>query len=243
MIELKQVSKRFGQQTALEGINLKADPGEILCLLGPNGSGKTTLLKIITGLVAPDEGQVSVQGLDPQRQAEQAKRLIGLSLGEERGFYGRLTGLQNLSFFGAFHGIMGKAFKERMRELDEWLNLKEALIVPFRKLSSGHRQKLSLARALLHDPMILLLDEPTKDLDPNAQMEFQNLVLEKLVEAQRKTILWATHQLAEAEVVGGRLVFLKEGKILKDSPLAHIKKSGLSLREIYTQCFGSTGPS
>lgn len=243
MIELKQVSKRFGPQTALEEINLSADPGEILCLLGPNGSGKTTLLKVIAGLVSPDEGWVAVKGLDPQREAQEAKGYIGLSLGEERGFYGRLTGLQNLSFFGTLHGITGRAFRERIRELTEWLDLKEALMIPFRNLSSGHRQRLSLARALLHNPTILLLDEPTKNLDPNAQMEFQHFVLGKLVKVHQKTILWATHQLAEAEAVSGRLIFLKEGRILTDSTLRQIKKSGLSLREVYTQCFGSTGPS
>lgn len=243
MIELKQVSKRFGRQTALEKINLKVDPGEILCLLGPNGSGKTTLLKIIAGLVSPDEGWVAVKGLDLQRKPREAKRCIGLSFGEERGFYGRLTGLENLSFFGALHGITGRAFKERINRLMQWLDLKEALGTSFQKLSSGQRQRLSLARALLHDPPILLLDEPTKNLDPNAQMAFQNLVLEKLMKAQKKMVLWATHQLAEAEAVSGRLLFLKEGRILRDNTLTQIQKSGIGLREVYTQCFGSTGPS
>ena len=243
IIELRQVSKRFGPQAALDEINLKVNAGEIVCLLGPNGSGKTTLLKTIAGLVLPDEGWVAVKGLDPQRQALQVKRHIGLTFGDERGFYGRLTGLQNLSFFGALHGVFGKAFEERIQELAPWLGLNNALNAAAQKLSTGQRQRLSLARTLLHDPPILLLDEPTKSLDPNAQTDLQNLILEKLVKAHQKTVLWATHQLAEAEAIGGRLVILKEGRILKDTTVTQIQKNGNNLREVYKQCFGSTGPS
>ena len=243
MIELQDISKRFGLRSALEEINLKVDASEILCLLGPNGSGKTTLLKIIAGLVLPDKGSVLVRGVHPQRQTQRDKRDFGLSLGEGLGFYGRLNGYQNLSFFGALHGLSSRALKGRIRELDHWLGLTQALVTPFQQLSSGQRQRLSLARALLHDPSILLLDEPTKNLDPNAQKNLQNFILEQLVKAHKKTVLLTTHQIAEAEAVGERVIFLKEGRILKETNLTQIHTSGISLREIYKQCFGPTGPS
>jgi len=243
MIELQNVSKRFGLQTALQEINLKVDAGEILCLLGPNGSGKTTLLKIIAGLVLPDKGSVLVRRVHQQRQSQKDKCDFGLSLGEGLGFYGRLTGYQNLSFFGALHGLSARALKGRIGELAQWLGLTEALITPFQKLSSGQRQRLSLARALLHNPSILLLDEPTKNLDPNAQMDLQNFILEQLVKEHKKTVLLTTHQIGEAEAMGRRVIFLKEGRILEDISVTQIHKSGLSLREIYKQCFGPIGLS
>ena len=183
VIELQRVSKKFGPHTVLQNIDLQLDVGEVLCVLGPNGSGKTTLLKIIAGLILPDEGQVAVMGHDLRTQPLKAKRCTGLSLAEGLDFYGRLTGFQNLSFFAALHGVSGAAFKERLRELVPWLGLKDILTTHSQKLSCGQQQRLSLARALLHDPPILLLDEPTKELDPNAQVDFRNLVLEKLVKA------------------------------------------------------------
>ncbi|MGH7273599.1 MAG: ABC transporter ATP-binding protein [Nitrospiria bacterium] len=243
MIELRHISKKFGPLTALEEINLKVDAGEILCLLGPNGSGKTTLLKIIAGLVLPDKGNVLVRGVHQQRQDQTDKYDFGLSLGDGLGFYGRLTGYQNLSFFGSLHGLSCRALKGRIGELAQWLGLAEALITPFQKLSSGQRQRLSLARALLHDPSILLLDEPTKNLDPNAQMDLRNFILEQLVKAHKKTILLTTHQIGEAEAVGERVAFLKKGRILKETTVIQVHKSGFSLRETYKQCFGPTGLS
>lgn len=213
MIELYQVSKRFGRQKALERVTLKVGPGEIVFLTGQNGSGKTTLLKIVAGLLVPDEGRVAVNGLDPQKSALEVKRFIGLLPGEDRGFYGRLTGRQNLDFFGALYGLTASAVRGRMRDLAESLGLADVLGKPFQTLSSGERQRLSLARLLLHGPPILLLDEPMRNLDSDTQKRFWEFVAGDLVRGETKAILWATHRLPEQEAAGGRILRLTRGRL------------------------------
>lgn len=229
MLLIQGLSKSFGKKAILQGIELSAREGEVMCLVGPNGSGKTTLLKILAGLVLPDRGSVQIGA------AKNSKSAIGISLSEERGFYGRLSGWENLRFFAALHGILGKAFEARVAQIQDLFPLEDLLKPVFQRFSSGMKQRLSLARALLHDPLILLLDEPTKSLDPEMALAVRNIVRLTFAEKSGKAILWATHNLAEAWKVAHRLAILSKGKVAASGAPQEISKNfpGKSPEEIY----------
>src|SRR5262245_26046037 len=173
---------------ALSGVSLSVARGEIFGLLGPNGAGKTTLIKILSGLILPTDGRAVIEGADASHGAEARKRL-GLVIADDRSFYWRLTGAQNLRFFGRLHGIYGAALEHRITLLLERLDLTSAAASIFANYSTGMRQRLAVARALLHDPPILLLDEPTRSLDPVAARSLRRFVQDELVARDGKTIL------------------------------------------------------
>lgn len=197
---------------ALDGVDLSVPGGVLVCLLGANGSGKTTLLKVLAGLVPPDQGRVEVAGFDVSLSPDEVRRRTGFSPGEERSFYGRLTGLENLRFFGSIRGIGQDALYARLGQLEKALTLKEILAAPYQKTSSGMKQRLSLARALLHEPPVLLLDEPTKSLDPSSSDSLRMHIKKQFLEDGR-AVLWSTHNIEEAWETGGEIVILSRGRI------------------------------
>ncbi len=197
---------------ALRDLDLTVGRGEILGLLGTNGAGKTTLLKILATLILPTSGRVTVEGCDVDGQADQVKALIGLGACEERSFYWRLTGRQNLEFFAAFHGLGPDAARGRIQQLREQLGL-EALDRHFAVYSTGMRHRLGIARALLRQPRILLLDEPTRSLDPLAAGELRRLIQDTLVGQMGCTVVLATHNLQEAEELCDRVAVLHKGRL------------------------------
>ena len=211
--------------SVLKGVNLTLNEGDFFCLMGPNGAGKTTLLKILSGLLLPEGGKVSLYGRDLTKAPPGTGRLLGFVSGEERSFYGQLTGRQTLGFFATLYDLRPKEAQERIRFLSRCLEFEGDLDKPFMKLSSGCRQRLALARGLLHDPRILFLDEPTKSLDPKSSREFLEWVRVSLSQKERKTVLFTTHRLEEASLsqrVGilsqGRLVFQGDhGLFLEES--------------------------
>jgi ABC-type methionine transport system ATPase subunit len=152
--------------TALDGLDLEVGRGRVFCLLGPNGAGKTTLIKVLATLVLPDGGRASVAGYDVALEPGPAKNAVGYAVSDERSFYWRLTGRQNLEFFGALYGLGGPARDRRIDELLRLAGLEEAADLRFNGYSTGMRQMLAFARALLADAAILLVDEPTRSLDP-----------------------------------------------------------------------------
>lgn len=204
---------RRPQRLVLDSICLSVAKGEIFGLLGPNGVGKTTLLKILATLVLPTSGQVLVNGYDVVKQGEKVRRLIGLFTGRERSFYFRLSGQQNLEFFGAMQGLKGPMLKRRIAEILARLNLNEHKNQMYMKYSTGMQRKLSLARALLADPPIYLLDEPTSSLDPASVREIHRIIRE--LKSQGKTVLLATHNMHEAEQLCDRIGILNAGRLLK----------------------------
>ena len=204
---------RIGQPvTALNDVSLTIEHGELCCLMGSNGAGKTTLLKVLAGLVLPTSGIILVSGTSVQRSTPQLRSRIGFASSDRPGFYDRLTGRQNLGFFAGLHGLSARAAAARIEELREWLAL-EALDRHYQEYSAGMRQRLLLARALLHDPPILLLDEPTKSLDPAQSDALQTLIADCLHRAQRTTILLTTHRPEEARRLGGRVAVLHQGSL------------------------------
>jgi len=199
--------------TVLDGLDLEVNRGEIFGLLGPNGAGKTTLLKILCTLVLPTTGSATVAGHDVVAAAGRVRQTIGYCLDTERSFYFRLTGRQNLAFFAALNNLESKQAAERIAELTEMLGLAAAVDKPFATYSKGMQQKLGLARALMTDPGVLLLDEPTKSLDPTAAAEFRRFLRKMLVDRFEKTILLVTHSLEDASECCDRIALMNQGRI------------------------------
>lgn len=200
---------------ALRDISLEIEEGEIFGLIGRNGAGKTTLTKIIATLVQPTSGTVSVGGFDSVRDDVRVRSLVGLATAEERSFYWRLTAQQNLLFFARLYGMNDQTAKKRIAGLFEKLDLEELAKRRFSDLSTGNKQRLAVARALLSDPPILLLDEPTRSLDPLAAANMR-----KIIEAlEGVSILLTSHNLSEIEELCGRVAIISAGSIrVVDTP-------------------------
>ena len=198
---------------ALRDLDLTVRRGEILGLIGTNGAGKTTLLKILATLILPTAGHVTVDGHDVAREADRVKAMVGLVTGDERSFYWRLTGRQNLEFFAAFQGLGARAARDRIEHLRRQLGL-DGLDRHFGVCSTGMRHRLAIARALLRQPGILLLDEPTRSVDPLAAGGLRRLIQEVLVAQTGCTAVLATHNLEEAEELCDRIAVLHEGRLV-----------------------------
>ena len=194
---------------ALKNICFDISEGEIFGLIGKNGAGKTTLTKIIATLVQPTDGRVSVAGFDSVTDEVKVRSLIGLATAEERSFYWRLTSEQNLIFFARLYGINDKSARTRIAELFEELNLTELAKRRFSELSTGNKQRLAVARALLPKPPILLLDEPTRSLDPLAASNMRDLISS----LRGISILLTSHNLAEVEELCSRVAIIAKGEI------------------------------
>lgn len=241
-------TKPFGKPErieALRGIDLHVKRGEIFGLLGPNGAGKTTLVKILSCLVLPDRGRAVVGGQDV-RHENKVKPLIGLVNSDERSFYWRLSGLDNLRFFARLYDVPGPRIASRIAELLERVDLVEAADRRFSDYSSGMKQRLAVARALLHDPPILLMDEPTRSLDPASSLSLRAFIRDELKGRDGKTILLATHNLREAEVLCDRLAILVNGTVRQVGSVAEVRRWGIDERrfrlEVSNWHDGISGP-
>jgi ABC-2 type transport system ATP-binding protein len=215
-ISVRKVAKRFGPVTALDDVSFDLAPGEVAALLGANGAGKTTLLRILGTTVICDSGDAIVSGHSVTKEPGAVRGSIGFLLPEERSWYWRLTGRHNLEFFAALYRLPRKEGRRRADRLLEEVGLLDAADRSFGGYSSGMRLRLSLARALLPEPPVMLLDEPTRSLDPVATKHFRDLMLQ--IAAQRDTaILIATHDLHEAASVASRILILTKG-VLSEAP-------------------------
>ena len=194
---------------ALRDVSLEIRDGEIFGLIGKNGAGKTTLTKIIATLVQPTSGKVSVKGFDSVEDDVKVRSLVGLATAEERSFYWRLTSEQNLMFFARLYGISDISAKMRIAELFEELNLKDLASRRFSELSTGNKQRLAVARALLPKPPILLLDEPTRSLDPLAAAKMREMIQS----LENVSVLLTSHNLSEIEELCSRVAIIANGTI------------------------------
>ena len=224
--------RRAERVTALAELSLETRAGEIFGLLGPNGAGKTTFLKILAGLILPTAGRALVGGIDVARDDRAVKRSIGFVTSDERSFYWRLTGRENLEFFGRLYGLSAAQARSAGRSLLRVMEMESLADRQFMAYSTGMKQRLAIARALLHDPPVLCLDEPTRSLDPIAAKHLRRFVIERLNRERGKTILLATHNLQEAEEMCGRLVVLDRGRVLRQGSVAEIT-AGLPGKDRY----------
>ncbi len=217
---------------ALDGVTFDVQPGEIFGLLGPNGAGKTTLLKILSCLIIQGSGRALVNGFDTLRQEMRVKASIGFVTSDERSFFWRLSGRENLHFFARLANLPGGEVRARCEALLGWLDLTSKADHPFMNYSSGMKQRMAVARALLHDPPVLYMDEPTRSLDPLAARHLRDLVLGPLNRDRGKTILLATHNLSEAEQMCDRIAILHRARVRRLGTLAEVR-SWARAREHY----------
>jgi ABC-2 type transport system ATP-binding protein len=203
---------------ALDKVNLEIRPGELFGLLGPNGSGKTTTIKCLSTILIPDEGTVTVNGFDVQKETAMVRASLGMVVGGERTLYWKLTARDNLMYFASLYKMQRAHAKKRIEELLETLQLSDRADERLEDYSTGMRQKVAIARALLHDPPILLLDEPTLGLDPSFSRQIRSQIRE-LSEKHGKTVLLTTHYMDEADQLCDRVAFINNGKIVAvDTP-------------------------
>ncbi len=216
LIQIREVSKRFKQVIAVDHIDLEIRKGEYLALLGPNGAGKTTLVEMVEGLQHPDKGEIIINGLSWKSHALQIRKIMGLSLQETR-FIDKLTVKEILNLFGSFYNLPRK----RSDEIIDLVNLKDKTNDYTINLSGGQRQRLALGVGLLNHPEILILDEPTTGLDPNARREIWE-ILRQLNHNKNITMILTTHYMEEAEKLCDRIVIMDQGKIIAQGTLRQL---------------------
>lgn len=223
--------------TTLDEVNLKVQEGEVLGLLGPNGAGKSTLIKILCTLILPSEGNAYVGGFDVVKEGQKVRSCIGFITTDERSFYWRLSGRENLQFFATLQNLPQSIARARVEELLDVVRLKNRADEPFLNYSAGMKQRMAIARGLLNDPAVLFMDEPTRSLDPGAAKSLRDFIKEHIVEEKGKTVFISTHQLDEAEQLCDRVAILDEGRIKADSSPADLKSllpAGGSLCDVFT---------
>lgn len=226
MIEARGLSKFYGPFVAIEDISFSIPEGQIVAFLGPNGAGKSTTMKILTGYLAPGAGSASIAGLDIQKQRIEASRRLGY-LPENGPLYMDMTPLELLQFAGESRGISKDLLAERVSMVTAQCSIENVLEKSIGKLSRGFRQRVGLAQALLHDPDVLIMDEPTAGLDPNQVREFREHIRELGAD---KTVLISTHILQEVDATADRVLLIDEGRLIFDGTPAELRKDG-SLEE------------
>jgi sodium transport system ATP-binding protein len=221
-VEVTRLRKSFGPHLALDEVSFAVDRGEIYGLLGPNGAGKTTTLRILAGLLPPSSGQARVVGIDVASAPRAAQAELGFLTGST-GLYGRLTGREMLAYFGALHHLTPARTAERTDALTRALDLGGLLDRRCESLSTGQKQRMSVARAVLHDPPVLILDEPTVGLDVLASRFLRAYVLAE--KRRGKAVIFSTHYLAEADLLCDRLGLLYEGRVLAEGTPSELRAS------------------
>ncbi len=225
---------------ALQDVSFTVREGEAIALLGANGAGKSTLLRILSTLLLPTSGSARIAGHDAIAFPRDVRRNLGYHAGSDLGFYARLTGRENLFFFGRLNHLSAAAARDRIAEFAARFELSESLSRQVRTLSSGTIQRLSLARALLHSPRILLLDEPTRSLDAIAAASFRRFLNSEVLQRGATSLLFASHSLPEIELLANRVAVLSQGRLLAlDTPSSLKEKtSSSSLEEAFFRLTG-----
>lgn len=234
-IALKRVSKTYRvpsifpwrptkKTNALNNITFTCPEKKITCLLGPNGAGKTTIIKILAGLILPDSGSITIGDKPLSSSNKNWDTRIGVTTPNDRSFYWRLSGRQNLDFYGSLYGLKGEGRREKIAEILLEVGLAKDADKPFRLYSSGMKQKLMFSRALLSDPDILLLDEPTSHIDPISKNSIHELIKNNLIIKRKAAILLCTHDLHEAQEMADRIILLNNGSIIAEGSLSSLRE-------------------
>ncbi|MDE2347569.1 MAG: ABC transporter ATP-binding protein [Gammaproteobacteria bacterium] len=235
MLDVEQLSKRFGSRTAVDAISFGIGRGETVGLLGPNGAGKTTTIAMISGISKPDGGEVRLDGVSVVRDADALKRRVGL-VPQDLALYEELSAWANLQLFGGLYGLGARQLRQRAEAALALVGLADRSGERVGSFSGGMKRRLNIAGALLHDPDLLLLDEPTVGVDPQSR----NAIFDNLEELKRrgKTLLYTTHYMEEAERLCDRVLILDHGRILADDTVAGFKRQYLNLEAAFMRLTG-----
>ena len=224
-LHIINLSKKFGEQTALNGINIEINSNEIIGLLGPNGAGKSTLMKSVAGVLKIEEGEIIFNGKDIRENEIQTKKKIGF-LPENNPLYGEMYVKEYLNFVADLHKIS----KERIDEVIDLVGITPEKSKKISQLSKGYQQRVGLAQAILHQPDLLILDEPTNGLDPNQIIEIRNIIKEM---GKEKTVILSTHIMQEVEALCSRVILIHQGNIVQDCNIEEFKGKFSSLEEAF----------
>lgn len=224
-LQIINLTKKFGNQTALNNINLEIGKSEIIGLLGPNGAGKSTLMKSVTGALKIDEGEIIFDGRNLAHHSLEAKRKMGF-LPENNPLYAEMYVKEYLTFVSEIHGVP----KSKIEEVIDLVGITPEKSKKISQLSKGYRQRVGLAQAIIHAPELLILDEPTNGLDPNQILEIRNAIREI---GREKTVILSTHIMQEVEALCSRVILIHKGNIIQDSPIADFKDKFGSLEEAF----------
>jgi ABC-2 type transport system ATP-binding protein len=236
VIEAQNLTKCYGRFVAVSGASFSVPEGRVAAFLGPNGAGKSTIMKMLTGFISPDAGMARIHGYEIALQRVEAARLIGY-LPENGPLYPDMTPRELLRFFGEARGISAGVLKERLDFVVERCSLAEIYDKAIHKLSKGNRQRVGMAQAILHDPKVLILDEPTGGLDPNQIRQVRSLIGEL---GKTRTILLSTHILQEVGAIAEQVIFINEGSVVFDGSVEELKQKGPDLEAVFAQLTATT---
>lgn len=232
ILQVKNLTKEFKNFKAVDGVSFEIGEKEIFGLLGPNGAGKTTIIRIIATVLAPTSGTAEVLDFDIVKNSEEVRKNIGV-LTTDIGVYERFSGRENLRYFGELYGLAGEKLENRINELAELLDMKDFLDRRAGKYSTGMKQKLAIARSVIHDPKILIFDEPTSGLDVLASQSVRNFMI-KSKEAG-KCVIFSTHQMHDAEKLCDRVVIIHRGKVIANDRVEVLKtkNNAIDLEDVF----------
>ena len=224
-LEIKKINKKYGDQDALIDVSFSLKKGDIVGFLGPNGAGKTTLMKIITSIIKPDSGNITINGYDTQKNEISTKRQIGY-LAENNPLYKDMLVTEYLDFIASLYEIENK--KDKVKEIIKKTGLEGEIKKKIEELSKGYKQRVGIAAALVHDPNVLILDEPTTGLDPNQLIEIRKLIQEI---GQEKIVLLSTHILQEIPKICNHIIIINKGRIVENTRMQNLIKTSNNLED------------
>ena len=236
-VAVERLEKTLGKNKVLRGISFQAQPGEIFGLLGPNGAGKTTTLRLISTLLSPDSGTVEVLGFDTRKAPEEVRRRIGV-VTADIGVYPRLSARENITYFAQLSEVRDSELKRRVDAVIERLDIHSFADQRAESLSSGQKQKLAIARAIVHDPSVLMFDEPTSNLDVLASREVREFMVES--KDRGKCVIFSTHVLHDAERLCDRITILHEGQVVASGPTAEVRGGKPELEDAFLDLVGAS---
>jgi sodium transport system ATP-binding protein len=231
-VKVDRLEKTLGKNRVLRGISLEAGSGEIFGLLGPNGAGKTTTLRLICTLLAPDAGSVEVFGFDTRSSPEDVRRRVGV-VTADIGVYPRLSARENITYFAELSGVLDGELERRVNAVLDRLDMASFANQRAESLSSGQKQKVAIARAIVHDPAVLMFDEPTSNLDVLASREIRNFMVES--RDRGKCVIFSTHVLHDAERLCDRVTILHEGSVVATGTTAEVRGAHRDLEDAFLE--------
>lgn len=240
MLQLKNVTKKFKKTIVVDNISFDVNEGEIVGLLGENGAGKTTTLRMISTMLQISNGDILVNNIDVKKHPEKVRKEIGILFGGDVGLYDRLTGKENIRYFANLYGMSKTEADRRIDELSKSFGMEDYINKPVGKYSRGMKQKISIARSIVHNPSIMLFDEPTTGLDVSAARIVQNFILQ--CKKENKVILFSSHSMKEVEKLCDRVVIINKGKLLEDSTILNLKEkhNNNDLEEMFLDLIGGS---